>query len=59
LKLLAARSFIYDRYLTNFNNGGLSPQDVEQLVQQQREQLARETFGQDTGNKPAADGGGG
>ena len=36
LRLVAARTWTYDRYLKDFNAGLPSPQEVEQLVEQQR-----------------------
>jgi hypothetical protein len=41
LRLAAARSFMYDRYLENHNCDDLSPSDVKALVEQQREQKLR------------------
>ena len=38
LKLLAARSWIFDRYLEEFNTGEPIPSEVREMVQAQREQ---------------------
>lgn len=38
LRLVAARSWIYDRYLLDFNGAGLTWQQVQELVAQQRRQ---------------------
>jgi len=36
LRLVSARSWIFDRYLEEYNVDGLSPSDVEELVDEQR-----------------------
>lgn len=36
LRLVAARSWVYDRYLENFNVSGLEPKAVQELVAAQR-----------------------
>lgn len=36
MRLAAARTWRYDRYLENYNNCGLSPEDVERIVEEQR-----------------------
>jgi hypothetical protein len=36
LRLAAARTWMYDRYLEEYESEGLSPEDVEELVEQQR-----------------------
>jgi hypothetical protein len=36
LKLLCARSFRYDRQLKNYNVGGLSPDEVKDLVEKEK-----------------------
>ncbi len=41
LRLVAARSWIFDRYLEEYNVAGLRPADVAKLVQQQRSQRSR------------------
>lgn len=41
LRLVAARSWIFDRYLEEYNIAGLRPADVAKLVQQQRSQRSR------------------
>jgi len=43
LKLLAARSWLYDRYLEDYNNAELKPSDVAQLVAQQQQKSQSET----------------
>lgn len=40
LRLSAARSWIYDRYLKNFNCSGFSPAQIQELVAQERANLA-------------------
>ena len=55
LRLVAARSWIFDRYLEEYNVAGLRPADVAKLVQQQRSQRSRleelggNTSGESTG----------
>ena len=41
LRLVAARSWMYDRYLENFNCEGPSPSEIEIYVQQERENKLR------------------
>jgi hypothetical protein len=41
LRLASARSWIYDRYLEEFNVEGLTPADVESLVKEQRARIDR------------------
>jgi len=54
LKLLAARSWIFDRYLEEFNVAAPTPAEVRQLVEQQ--QAARKVpGGQPAQSKPQAD----
>lgn len=36
LKLAAARTWRYDRYLESYNAGGPAPEDVERMVEDQR-----------------------
>ena len=36
-RLMAVRSFRYDRYLDDFNNEGPTPKDIQKLVEQQRQ----------------------
>lgn len=43
LRLIAARSWVYDRYLTNFNCSGHSPSEIRDLVAQQRDQRTQTT----------------
>ena len=38
LRLSAARSFVYDRQLRNYNTAGPKPDEVRQLVQAERDQ---------------------
>ncbi len=38
LRLVAARSFLFDRYLTSLNVDGLTPQQVRDLVNHERRQ---------------------
>ena len=58
LRLVAARSWIFDRYLEEYNVVGLRPADVAKLVQQQRSQRSRleesgtETDSERTGESP-------
>lgn len=40
LRLSAARSWIYDRYLKNFNCAGMTPTQIQELVNQERANLA-------------------
>ena len=40
LRLSAARSWVYDRYLKNFNCAGFSPAQIQELVAQERANLA-------------------
>lgn len=40
LRLLAARSFVYDRYLQDYNGIGLSFREVQELVARQRNAAA-------------------
>ena len=42
LRLVAARSWMFDRYLENFNCAGQSPAEIERLVQEAREQKLRD-----------------
>jgi hypothetical protein len=39
LRLMAARSFQYDRFLEDFNNETLRPKEVQKLVEAQRQRL--------------------
>lgn len=41
LRLLGNRSWMYDRYLENFNIDGPTPQEVQRLVDQEREAKLR------------------
>ena len=41
LRLVAARSWMYDRYLENYNCSGPSPDEVERIVQMAREAKLR------------------
>lgn len=55
LKLVAARSFIYDRYLENFNPSEPTPRQVEALLEKER--LAKQravAFGNSAANNPQA-----
>lgn len=52
LRLIAARSWIYDRYLQDFNGAGLNWQQVQELVAQQRRQAVS---GAAPGGAPAPD----
>lgn len=45
LRLAAARTWMYDRYLENYECDGLSPEDVEQLVELQRANKLRIRMG--------------
>jgi hypothetical protein len=61
LKLVAARSFIYDRYLDNYNCDEPSPQQVEELLQRARNARNRAAMlgvapagGAAAANEPAA-----
>ena len=36
-RLMAARSFKYDRFLEDFNNEALRPKDVQKLIEDQRQ----------------------
>ncbi len=63
LKLVAARSFIYDRYLDNYNCDEPSPQQVEELLQRARNARNRAAMlgvapagGAAAANEPAATG---
>ncbi len=47
LRLVSARSFIFDRYLEDYNLDGPTPQDVKAMVEQQRAKGES-----DTGTKP-------
>lgn len=38
-RLMATRSFQHDRFLTDFNNEGLRPKDVQKIVEDQRQRL--------------------
>lgn len=54
LKLSAARSWLFDRYLKNFNCAGYSPKEVEDLVALERANLAAgaESRGGTSSEKP-------
>jgi len=58
LRLVAARSWIFDRYLEEYNVVGLRPADVAKLVQEQRsqrlrlEELGRSPASGSTGESP-------
>ncbi len=60
-RLMAVRDFRYDRYLNDFNNEGLTPKDVQKLVnqQRQREQLEGKTGDKAPDGPPATAPGGG
>ncbi len=61
LRLVAARSWIYDRYLHDYNGVGLSFREVQQLVAQQRGQPGAEDAKPADGAPPpvrSGDGGG-
>jgi hypothetical protein len=50
LRLLAGRSWIYDRYLQDFNVSGLSYHQVQELIARERREAAdRERAGERTG----------
>lgn len=53
LKLLAARNWIYDRYLEEYNNAAPTPSEVAQLVasQQQKAQESATTTPAETQNR--------
>lgn len=55
LRLIAARSWLYDRYLENFNVSGLTPEQVADLVEQAR---AARNAALDTEGGPAEHAGG-
>ena len=46
LRLAAARTWRYDRYLENHNLCGLPPEDVEQLIDDQRQYRLQQTESQ-------------
>ncbi|HWL92246.1 MAG TPA: hypothetical protein VNT79_01815 [Phycisphaerae bacterium] len=40
-RLVAARSYAYDRYLENYNGGKVTPDQIRQLLEDERQQKAR------------------
>jgi hypothetical protein len=52
LRLVAGRTWKWDRYLENFNACGLEPADVEQMIADQRFQRMQETKAIESQDEP-------
>ncbi len=52
LRLVASRSWIHDRHLEDYNVDGLSPSDVEAMVNEQRARVNAGSHLQSTGANP-------
>lgn len=55
LRLASARSWIFDRYLEEYNMEGLAPNEVGELVSKQRSQRQQPQAGAPAGTPQAAD----